>query len=90
MPQETIYVKSEPQILSTMPSTSTTIILPAGAEPPTELMVSSIKDEDIQIDPQDMNLLTNPDEMLSSLNSSTPDDDSIDSNELKMEDLVNA
>lgn len=86
VPQETIYVKNEPQILSAIPSTSTAIIV-TQPEPPSELLVPS-KCEEIQIDTnEDINLLTNPNVALLSTPSGSVDD-SIDSNELKLEDLV--
>lgn len=94
---ETLYIKNEPQLMSAIPSTSTTIILPAPLEPPNELIVSDdIKEENIQIGTQndnahdDLDLLTTTDEAL--LNSLTTPitegtDDSADSPEIKMEDV---
>lgn len=90
--QETVYIKNEPQILSSIPSTSTAIIVQASPEPPNELIVSEMKDEDddIRIGVHDtINLLTNPDEeLLDSLHAPATEDDSVDSNEIKMEDVV--
>lgn len=87
VPQETIYVKNEPQILSAIPSTSTAIIV-TQPEPPSELLVPTVKCGEIQIDTnEDVNLLTNPNVTLLSTPSGSIDD-SIDSNELKLDDIV--
>lgn len=89
--QETVYIKNEPQILSSIPSTSTAIIVQASPQPPNELIVSEIKDEDdIQIETHDtINLLTHTDEaLLNALNAPATEEDSIDSNEIKMEDVL--
>lgn len=94
---ETLYIKSEPQLMSAIPSTSTTIILPTPLEPPHELIVSDdIKEEDIHIGTQidhahdELNLLTSTDEaLLSSLTTPAIEgtDDSEDSPEIKMEEV---
>lgn len=89
MSSDTIFVKNEPHILSAIPSTSTAILV-TQSQPPSELIVPEIKDEQIQIDShEDVNLLTNPNVTL--LSTDTPSgsaDDSIDSNELKLEEMV--
>lgn len=91
--QETVYIKSEPQLISTIPSTSTTILVPATAEPPGELIVSDvIKDEDIQMATQirtedQLNLLANADDTLLSSLASPTTESTEDSIEVKMEDV---
>lgn len=88
--QETVYIKSEPQILSTIPSTSTAIIVTAPShEPPSELIIPDVKEEDIQIDSQDaISMFTNPDAPLLSSMDSPVVDDSVDSTEVKMEEVI--
>lgn len=87
--------------MSAIPSTSTTIILPTPSEPPNELIVSDdIKVQDIQMGTEldatqisthdEHNLLGNTDEaLLNSLNTPATEgtDDSIDSPEVKMEEV---
>lgn len=97
MTQETVYIKSEPQIMSFPSTSTTTIILPATSEPPHELIVSDeIKsDLDDQMDTHlttqigthdELNILTNPDDtLLSSLTTPTTEGD--DSIEIKMEEV---
>lgn len=98
---ETVYIKSEPELLSSIPSTSTTILIPASLEPPNELIISDIKDEQsIQLGTHigttdELNLLTNTDEALLSSDDTLLDtpltedsDDSIDLHEVKMEEVV--
>lgn len=90
--EEMMYIKSEPQIISSLPSTSTTLIIPTSTEPPNELIVSDIKEEDIQIGTNvELNLLTNSDEILLSSLDAPPvegTDESIDSTEIKMEEVL--
>lgn len=100
----TVYMKTEPQIIASIPSTSTAQLIPTSSEPPNELLVSEVKEEDeIQIGTNDeLNLLTNTDEtLLTSLNvplsqplSPPPSiqeaDNSMDSNEIKMDEEVTA
>lgn len=106
--EETVYIKNEPssqlphQIITSMPSTSTaTLILPAPSEPPSQLIVSNVKEEEeIQIDDtnDELNLLANTDEaLLSSLNVPPPPppppavegtNDSIESNEIQMNEVT--
>lgn len=89
----TVYIKNEPQIITSLPSTSTstaTLIIPASAEPPNEIIVSGIKDEgEIQIETDDdLNLLANTDEVLTSESYVPPADvadESFESTEIKME-----
>lgn len=87
--QETIYIKSEPQILSTIPSTSTAIIV-STSEPPAELIIPDVKEEEIQIDSQNaINLFTNPDPpLLSAIVEQPLADDSIEmETEVKLEEV---
>lgn len=82
--QEKIYVKNESQVLSAIPSTSTAIIV-THPLPPTELMVSDIKDESHD----EVNLLTDPDvDLLSTETPSGSADESIDSVEIKMDEIL--
>lgn len=91
--QETVYIKSEPQLISTIPSSSTTILVPTSSEPPTELIVSDdIKDENIHMGTQigtedELNLLTNTDDALLGSLASPNNDSTDDSSEVKMEDV---
>lgn len=88
------------QIISSMPSTSTaTLILPAPSELPHELIESNVKEEEeIQIggENDELNLLGHADAaLLSTLNVPPPQptsadgtDDSIESTEIKMDEIT--
>lgn len=70
-------VKDEPQVITSIPSTSTAqLIIPTSSEPPTELLVSEVKEEEEEIQfgtNAELNLLTNTDEpLLSSMNVDAP------------------
>lgn len=86
---EMIYIKSEPQPIITLPSTSTTIVVEAGQLNENEIIVDHLKDEQqLQLNENDFNLLTNADEMtLNRLNTSVSGTEisTIDSNDLKLE-----
>lgn len=86
--QETVYIKNEPQILSTIPSTSTAIIV-STSEPPVELIIPDVKEEEIQIDSQNaINFFTNPDPPLLSAIEQPMADDSIEmETEVKLEEV---
>lgn len=86
--QEIVYIKNEPQILSTIPSTSTAIIV-STSEPPAELIIPDVKVEEIQIDSQNaINLFTNPDPpLLTSIEQPLADDSIEMATEVKLEDV---
>lgn len=96
--QEMVYIKSEPQLMSTIPSTSTTILIPTSSEPPSQLIVSDdVKDEDIHMGTQivtqigthdELNLLTNTDEVLLSSLATPSSEGTDDSIEIKMEEVT--
>lgn len=80
----TVYIKTESQIItSSMPSTSTALIIPAAAaEPPNELIVSEIKEEEIQINDEEV--------LISSMDVPPVEgtDDSIESAEIKIDEVT--
>lgn len=86
---EMIYIKSEPQPILTLPSTSTAIVVEAGQLNENEIIVDHLRDEQqLQLNENDFNLLTNADEMtLNRLNTSVSGTEisTIDSNDLKLE-----
>lgn len=91
--EETVYIKNEPSTTFTsLPSTSTAaLIIPTSTEPPHELIVSDIKEEEeLQIS-DDLNLLANTDDdLLSSMDVPPVEgiDDSIESTEIKMDEVM--
>lgn len=84
--------------MSTIPSTSTTILIPTSSEPPSQLIVSDdVKDEDIHMGTQivtqigthdELNLLTNTDEVLLSSLATPSSEGTDDSIEIKMEEVT--
>lgn len=93
--EETVYIKNEPPLptFTSMPSTSTAaLFIPTSTEPPNELIVSDIKEEEeLQIEANDeLNLLANTDDALMSMNVPTIEgtEDSIESTEMKMDEVM--
>lgn len=86
---EMIYINAEPQSILTLPSTSTAIVVGAGQFNENEIIMDHLKDEQqLQLNENDFNLLTNADEMtLNRLNTAAAGTEisTIDSNDLKLE-----